>query len=263
MDLSLPYRPPFTRMRSALCAALVHFALSIAVASAVAALLFGVWFPYPYRELAGGRELFWLIVSVDAVCGPLLTLVLFSPSKPRGELARDMALVAAIQLGALGYGLHTLALARPVALAFETDRFRAVTLADLDEADLPKALGWLNAWSWSGPRIVGTRRARNNDEFIKSLDLSLAGIEPGQRPSWWQDYQLNVPDVLKRAKPIADLAAKHPDQRALLDEALRQTGQPRETLRWLPLVSHRAMDWVALVDAKTAEVRGYAHLDGF
>lgn len=69
--------------------------------------------------------------------------------------------------------------------------------------------------------------------------------------------------MLKRAKPIADLAAKHPDQRAMLDEAVRQTGQPQETLRWLPLVSHRAMDWVALVDAKTAEVRGYAHLDGF
>ena len=30
-----------------------------------------------------------------------------------------------------------------------------------------------------------------------------------------------------------------------------------------PLVSHRALDWTALIDAKTAELVGYVHLDGF
>lgn len=249
----------FTRLH----AALIHFLLSLAVAVAVAALVFGLWFPWPYREIAGGRELFWLIVSVDVVCGPLLTLVLFNFTKPRAELARDMALVVLIQLVALGYGLHTLALARPVALVFEVDRFRAVSMADLDEADPANALGELHTWSGSGRRVVGTRRARNKNEVLENIEKSSLGIDTAQRPSWWQDYSLNVSDALARAKPIAQLAAKYPQQRSLIDEAIARTGRPESSLRWLPLVSRRALDWTALIDAKTAEPVGYVHLDGF
>ena len=36
-----------------------------------------------------------------------------------------------------------------------------------------------------------------------------------------------------------------------------------QALRWLPLVSRRATDWVVLLDPATARVRGYVHLDGF
>lgn len=151
-----------------------------------------------------------------------------------------------------------------MALVFEADRFRALSLADLDETEMAdKAPDWLGAWSWSGPKLVGTRRAKSGEELLASVERSLAGIDTAQRPSWWQDYALNVPDALTRARPVADLAAKHPTQRALIDEAIARTGQPESSLRWLPLVSRRALDWTALIDARTAEPVGYVHLDGF
>ena len=239
----------------------------------MAVLVFGVWYPWPLYELVSGRELFWLVVGVDVVCGPLLTLVIFNPAKPRAELARDLALVAAIQLLALGYGVHTLSYARPVALVYEIDRFRVVSFADVDaDADEAEQIpDWAQPWRFSRPRTVGIRSSSTGAEKLDSINLSLAGIEPSQRPSWWQDYALSRPQVLERARPLPELRAKHPEQSALLDAAVAQAlhnNQPDETadaqaLRWLPLVSRRATDWVVLLDPITARVRGYVHLDGF
>lgn len=258
-----------TRSAQAVRAAAVHLLLSVAVASGVAALVFGLWFPAPLRELVGGTELFWLIVGVDVVCGPLLTLVVFNPRKPRAELRRDLALVALIQLLALGYGIHTLAHARPVALVHEVDRFRVVTYSDLEEEAIPPA--WAQAWSLARPRTMGLRAVGTSAEKMASINASLQGVEPSQRPSWWQDYALSTEHVLKRARPLEELRAGHPGQAALIDAAVeraladRQPGESADgaALRWLPLVSRRVTDWVVLVDPKTARLRGYAHVDGF
>ncbi|NMM78961.1 hypothetical protein B2J89_20175 [Acidovorax sp. SRB_24] len=260
-----------TRFRDALCAAALHFVLSAAVAGLTAFLVFGFWFPGSLRELVGGAELFWLVVGVDLVCGPLLTLVMFNPIKSRAELRRDLALVAVIQLLALGYGIQTLSYARPVALVHEVDRFRVIGFADLDEADAVHAPDWAKPWRLSRPRTVGIRAAISGQEQLDSIDASIQGIEPSQRPSWWQDYARSVPQVLQRARPLTELRAKHPAQAALLDTAVTSAiadAQPGETtdpnaLRWLPLVSRRATNWVVLLDPVTARVRGYAHLDGF
>ena len=51
-------------------AAFAHLGLSLAVAALAAALVFFVWYPYPYNEVSGGRELFFLVVAVDVVAVP-------------------------------------------------------------------------------------------------------------------------------------------------------------------------------------------------
>lgn len=63
-------------------------------------------------------------------------MVLFNPQKPRRELNADLGLVILVQLMALAYGLYSLALARPVYLAYEVDRFRVVSVADIQEGEL-------------------------------------------------------------------------------------------------------------------------------
>ncbi len=76
-----------------------------------ALLVFGLWYPYPFREISGGRELFLLIVGVDVVMGPLITLAVFNPSKSRREKILDFSLIGLLQTGALVYGLWAVALA--------------------------------------------------------------------------------------------------------------------------------------------------------
>ena len=145
------------RLRAATVAASIHLICSLVVAALAGVLVFGLWYPYPYRELSGGRELFLLIVVVDVVCGPLLTMVIFNPAKPRAELWRDLGLVALIQLGALGYGLLTVWQARPLFLVQEVDRFKVVMAPDLDAMAVAALPASLKPLSWAGPRVVAIR----------------------------------------------------------------------------------------------------------
>lgn len=123
-------------MRPALAATAIHLLLSAAVALVCAVVVFALWYPPPFDELAKGRQLFLLVVAVDVVCGPLLTLIVFNPRKPRAELRRDLSVVVALQLAALTYGLVNVANARPIWLAFEGDRFRVVSVPDVNRRQL-------------------------------------------------------------------------------------------------------------------------------
>lgn len=251
------------RVGPALRAAGWHLLVSVLVAAMAAGLVFGVWFPYPYRELVGGRELFLIVVAVDVVCGPLLTLVLFNHLKSRRELTLDLSLVALIQLAALLYGLHSVTQARPVYLAFEVDRFRAVTKADVQHDKLRPEMGGLHVIGWGGPTVIGVRTPKDNQEMMQSLDLSLGGIDPSERPEWWVPYGEVRSRVLSRARPISQLRAKRPEQKALIDAAVAESGFEESQLAWLPVTSFFSTGWVALIDATTADIKSFAPVDGF
>src|SRR5687767_6716802 len=96
----------------------IRLGISLGIAGLAALLIFGMWYPYPYRELSGGQALFLIVVTVDLILGPLVTLAVFNRKKPWTELRRDLAIVALLQLGALGYGFWAVAVARPVHLVF-------------------------------------------------------------------------------------------------------------------------------------------------
>jgi hypothetical protein len=259
------------RLRSSAPWALRHLLVSVAIAGLVALLVTGAWFPPPFGEITGGLSLFLLVIAVDVVCGPALTLLLLHPGKSRKALQADIVLIAVVQFSALGYGVHVLSEARPIAVVFEVDRFRVVSYADLDTSRPESLPDWVRPWGFEAPRLLGVRTARTVQEKFESVDISLQGVEPGQRPDWWQDYAINAPEVKQRAKPLKLLLAMHPqDVQRIQSAASRAAQKPRggettspEDLLWLPVVSRQNMDWVAFVDPLSARIRGYAHVDGF
>lgn len=249
----------------------LHVLGSVVVLALVGLLVFALWFRPPLGQLAGGLHLFWIIVGVDLVCGPLLTLLLYRSTKSRLALAVDFSLIALLQLTALGYGLHTLAHARPLAHVFEVDRFRLVSYSDIPESDLASLPSWAQPWRADSVRTVGLRDAASATERLQGFAASLSGVDAGQWPSRWQDYVLNRNQVLERSKPIAALRTAHPTNAGVIDQAVAiamsniQPGETREEseLRWLPLVSRKSLDWVVLVDPSSLRIRAYAPLDGF
>lgn len=251
------------RSKAASLAAFTHFGASLVVAILTAVLVFGLWYPYPYRELAGGRELFFLIMLVDVICGPLLTLVLFNPKKPKRELRLDLGLVVLIQLVALAYGVYTLALARPVYLVYEVDRFRVVSVADIQPGELKPQSGGLHRLPWTGPQVIGVRQPADAEEKLKSLELSLQGIEPSSRPNWWVPYDQNREQVLARAKPLQVLRDRPSSRSEAIDKAVQESGLTDVDLQWLPLTGFKSTAWVVLVDTKTADIKAFAPVDGF
>ena len=242
----------------------LHLVISICVAALVALVIFGVWFPYPYRDLAGGGHLFWLIIGVDVVCGPVLTAILFNPSKPKREIKLDLSLIALLQATALSFGLYSISLARPVILAFEGDRFVVVSAAEIDTSQLQHALPNFRSLPWkNGPKLVGTRHAQGH-EVLQSMELSLQGFGPSVRPDWWQSYTDSVAEVKTRMRPVLALRNNlSPDGQRTVDAAVQKIRQPIEALHYLPLVTRNNLDgWVVLMNNQ-AEIVGYAPVSGF
>lgn len=252
------------RFRAAIYAAFIHFGLSGFIAMVVAGIIFVLWFGEPFRTLAGGQQLFWLLIGVDMVCGPLLTAVLFNPLKSRRELITDLSLVAVLQIAALIYGMYSIALARPVVLVHEVDRFVTVSAAQIDSDALSQAPAQFQLLSWSGPVLLGVREPRDGEEMMQSLEMSLQGVSPSARPDWWQSYDQSRSSVQARMKPLTVLrASKNRHVQAIIDAAVQKTGRSIDQLHYLPLVSQKVLDeWIVVLDEQ-ADIIGYAPVDGF
>ena len=247
-------------LRFRLIAAGAHVAASAVVAACVALVTLGLWYPGPLGAMAGGRQLFLLVLSVDVVMGPLLTLVVFDRRKPRSELVRDLAVIAVLQLGALAYGLNTVYIARPVAMVYEPGRFRLVTANDVRVEDLPKAREEYRRLSLTGPLILGTRAARSGDERLESIELALKGFDVGQRPTLWQPYAESRTAALSAARPVQDLVTRYPGRKAELEDTLRELNLNAGDARFLPVLARK--DWVVILNS-SGDVVGYAPFDGF
>jgi hypothetical protein len=247
---------------SRLRAAATHLVLSGFVAAIAAALVFLVWFPGYFSTLAGGTGLFILITSVDVALGPLITLAVFDRSKPRRELVRDLSVVAALQLGALAYGLHTMYVVRPVALALEDDRFRVVAAIDVLLDELPQAPEGFRSLPLNGPWLVGTAPILPADKF-DAIKLALGGYDIGTRPKYWRPWaEVGRQQALRNAKPLSALSKQFPDRHAELNAAVARTGLPPEQLRYLPVIALHAQA-IALIDSRSGDIAGFADFDAF
>lgn len=240
----------------------IHLGISLLIALLAALLVFGVWYPYPYRDISGGRELFLLVVMVDVILGPLITLAVFNRAKPWPELRRDLAVVALLQLGALGYGLWTVFSARPVHMVFEYDRFRVVHAVDVPVELLAQTPLGVDALPLMGPTLLSLRPFKNNQENMDATLAALQGISLASRPDLWQPYAAAAPEIQRAAKPVAALKARFASQVGAIDAVLAATGRQPDTLVYVPMVGRKSF-WTVFLDPVTTEVLAFMPLDSF
>lgn len=259
----MPTHPNFWKDR--FLASGIHLAISLFIAVLAALLVFVVWYPYPYREISGGRNLFVLLVSVDVIMGPLMTLAIFNRQKPIGELRRDLAVVGLLQLAALGYGLWTVAVARPVHLVFEVDRFRVVHAIDVPREFMGKAPAGLRTLPWTGPTLLSVRDFKDAKESFDATMAALQGADLGARPDLWQSYEKARPQIIEKAKPLSELKTRFPAKTAEIDAVVKSIPVERHaasSLAYLPMVG-RGTFWTAVIDRNTTEVLAFVPIDSF
>lgn len=111
-------------------------------ASALTLVLGGLWlgwYGWPGWYLSGVIHVVAIVLLVDIVIGPTLTLVVANPDKPRRELARDIGIIIAVQVIALGYGATTLWMGRPLYYAFSVNSLQLVQASDLNAEEIGRA----------------------------------------------------------------------------------------------------------------------------
>jgi hypothetical protein len=229
----------------------IHLLISAGIAAAVLTLMLAVWYPQPFFEATGGNDLALILIGVDVVLGPLLTLIVYKAGK-RG-LKFDLVAIAVFQLAALAYGGHVIYLARPAFVVFVKDRFEVASAVELEPERLAEArYAQYRRLPWTGPVLVAGEWPTQRAEQQMLLDAALAGQDLQHFPRYYAPYAQGRSTILSKAEPIARVRATEPAVGKVIDDWLARSRLREEDVLYLRLRARQA--WVAvLIDRKTAE----------
>ena len=232
-------------------AAGIHLLISVGVAAAVLALMLGVWYGPALFKAMGGARLALILVGVNVVMGPALTLAVFRSGK-RG-LKFDLAAIALLQIVALLYGCYVVSLARPAFIVFVKDQFQVATVAELEPPQLAEArYPQFRSPSWAGPVLVYGDWPKDHEEQQKLMFAGLAGVDLQHFPKYYAPYEQGRERMLAKAQPLASVHSTEPEAAKVIDEWVARSGVDTRKLRYLRLRARNA--WVAvLIDARSAE----------
>jgi hypothetical protein len=180
------------------------------------------WYRWPGWFLSSVLHIVGIVVMVDLVIGPTLTLIIANPNKPRRELARDVGMIVAVQLAALIYGAATLWSGRPLYYTFSADRLETVQASDIDTGEAALALRQnpsLAPHWYSLPRWVWAPLPQDPKEAMKIVESATLG--DGK----------DVIDMPRYFKPWSQGLTKLRDQLTRLDDIKYLSKTEKESLR--------------------------------
>jgi hypothetical protein len=220
----------------------IHLGISLVIFLVLLALLVLVWYRFPLFGVDGGWNGIKIIAGVDLILGPLLTLIVFKPGKPRLKL--DLSIIACIQLAALAAGTWIVYAQRPVIMVFAEERFYSLSadtfassglqLADVDRFDdAPYPLAVVSL-----PDDEDERRKIRLQSFSRGGLYLRGDLYVPRNAQYLSDMQRSTVDMTK-------LVADDPAARAQLDRfSARRDGLDR--FFFLPLHSRYGRVMLAL-----------------
>lgn len=154
-----------------------HLLISFVLALLTVFVVFWVWYPSPLDKALGVADIFLLLLCIDVIIGPLLTLIVAKQGKK--TLKMDLSIIGVLQIAALSYGLYIVAQGRPVWLVYDNNRFEvvqayeAVKNPDSSQDDFPLSLTgpiW-GAVMEPVPAGVARRDAFYQADFLQKYEL--------------------------------------------------------------------------------------------
>lgn len=131
-------------------ASAIHFSISLAVFLVLMAIILLVWYPGILFSVDGGWTGLRIVIGVDLVLGPLLTLVVFKVGKP--GLLFDLSCIVFAQVACMAAGMWIVYSERPLALVLAYDTF--YSLAAGEYQDFGKDPSILEGFPGSYPKLI-------------------------------------------------------------------------------------------------------------
>jgi len=185
----------------------IHFTISLLIGALAFCLLYFIYYPQPYFDAAGASKLVVILLGVDVILGPLLTLVVFKTGKK--SLKFDLSTIAALQIAALVYGLYVMWVARPVFIVAVVDRIEIVYAQSIAEGDFASAaFSEFSKEPLFGPVFAITRKPKPGAENNEMMGITLAGSDIHFHPKYYMPVtRESMQQFLQRSIKISDLPA--------------------------------------------------------
>ncbi|MBJ9901249.1 TfpX/TfpZ family type IV pilin accessory protein [Acinetobacter bereziniae] len=225
-----------------------HLTISLAIALFFIAVVFFIWYPAPLAKAVGVTQIFLMLIVIDVVIGPFLTLLVYKEGKK--TLKMDLAVIILIQTFALGYGVFNIAQGRPAWIVYDNaGRFDLVRNNEIETGDIAQAQKAYQKASWLKPQIVALKKEKSIETQNKQLfeDLS-KGIIPTMHPERYTKLSDAKIELLQNSEKI-DVLTNFNTKEAV-DKTLNQ--YPTADA-WLPLKSTN-VDMVVLINKEKGEV---------
>jgi hypothetical protein len=226
-------------MRFRLKALGLHLLASAGVLTLIFGSLYLGWYRWPGWYLADVSVVVLVMAGVDLAVGPLLTFVIANDRKPRRELARDIAIIATLQLAALIYGSASIWSGRPLYYAFSETVLQLVQAYDLnaEESELARRqhAGLAPHW-YSLPRWIWAPLPADPDERNRIMAAAITGGDDViSLPLHFKPWEQGLPSLKKQLKKVDDVAYFNPAQKSLLKQRVRAAGFDTDQLNSIPL----------------------------
>jgi hypothetical protein len=217
-------------------------ASSVALSTILGTLYFG-WYRWPGWYLTDVAFVVVVMVGVDIVLGPTLTLVIARSDKPRRVLTRDIAVIVAVQLCALVYGTVSLWGGRPLYYAFSENLLQLVQAYDIDTKETALSLqqnpGFAPHW-YSLPRWIWAPLPQDAQERTKIITSTLVGGDDViSMPRYFKPWEQGLPALRTQLKRLDDIARFTPNEKKMLKERMRAAGLAADQPDTMPLTGRR------------------------
>jgi hypothetical protein len=234
-------------------AAGIHLLISAAIAGVTLFLMLRVWYPPPLFAAEGGNDLLLIIVAVDVIIGPLITLIIFKVSKP--SLRFDLTVIALLQLCALAYGVYVMFVARPVFIAMTLSQFETIRANDIEPAELAQTKNpAFRSLPLSGPIYVAIELPQNLKALGEIFSRSTkTGSVVTEMPKYFVPYAEKRQQAIEQSQPLEPAVQRGGDFAAMAQDYLTKSGRKAVALKFMPLQTRRGYGAV-LIDAKSGEI---------
>jgi pimeloyl-ACP methyl ester carboxylesterase len=236
----------------------LHLLGSVIVMALVLGTLYFGWYRWPGWFLADALPVVTVLTGVDLALGPLLTFVVAGASKPRRVLARDVAIIVAVQLCALIYGAVSLWNGRPLYYAFSENVLQLVQAYDIDanEWALARQQNPELAPHWySLPRWIWAPLPQDPNEREKIVTAAVVGGDDViSMPRYFKRWEQGLPDLQKQLKKVDDVAYFSNADKGGLKALMRAAGFATDQLNSIPLTG-RGKPLLAVFDPTSLKIQ--------
>lgn len=214
------------RARTRVGAFSVHLLISIAIFAVLMYLIYFHWYSGPYFRFDGGWRGTLIMIGVDLVLGPTLTLIVFDPRKSAAKIRLDLTIIGLIQLSALAWGFHAVESQRPVAVSFFNGGLHPVTAQVVrDQGIDPKELEDLHPQS---PPLVYIEIPKNETGIERMNEMAERGYRPLNQVALFRSLASHMDDVARQQPPIDRILRVNEAFRAEFEAFKTAHGEDRE-----------------------------------
>lgn len=240
--------------RAKLRAFLIHLILSAIVISLFLVVVTQFWFPGPLFGLEDVWQGLKVLIPVDAILGPILTLIIFVPGKK--SLKTDLSIIAALQFSALIYGGYIIYGQRPVAFAFVIDRFEIVLASENYAKKIP--MDRFSDDEKDFPLMTYVMPASTREERSNFL---IQGINIKKQPE--RHYPIKQYILRIAEKALDDESLKHTtaESNTILQKFRKSNEYKNNNLLMLPLQASTYKSIIIVIDSTTGKIKQYLEVD--